>query len=353
MGIGVENEVFTAKSADQHKQRGFGKVEVGQERADHLKPKSGIDEEIGVAGAGTDFARILQRCEFESTDGCGADGDDAAVGGAGSVDLCGCGGRDGIVLGVKMMIFDGRHVDRLESAESDVERDFRGFDVAIAQAGENFSSEVKSCGRGGYGSALTSIDGLIAVAIGGGIGTRNVGRKRNVADGIEGSEEILAGREADMALAEFSAGDDLGLELVVSVFGRAEEKMLADGDLAPRADKTFPFIGIMAELASKEDLGPSVEKIPCGGIPRANGLRVESGATRIETRRKDARVVEDNEIVGTEKMGEIAELAVGKCFVSCAYVEQARGGTVGEGLLGNEFRGKIEVEIGDQHGFRL
>jgi len=70
-----------------------------------------------------------------------------------------------------------------------------------------------------------------------------------VADAIEGGEEIVVlirgGLEADVALAELGAGDDLGLQFVVL----AEKKMLADADFAAGTNQASPIVGLSGELA--------------------------------------------------------------------------------------------------------
>jgi len=70
-----------------------------------------------------------------------------------------------------------------------------------------------------------------------------------VADAIEGGEEVFVlisgGLEADVALAEFGAGDDLGLQFVVF----AEIKMFADANFAAGTNQAFPVVGLSRELA--------------------------------------------------------------------------------------------------------
>ena len=249
------------------------------------------------------------------------------------------------------MIFDGRNSDRLEGAEADMKSDFRGLNAAIAQARENFGSEVKSGRWGGDGSTLTGIDGLVAISVGRSILAGDIGRKRDMADGFNGGEEIIGGSETDVAFTEFAAGDDLGLQLTAGFF--PEEKTFSYGDFAAGSNETLPFVGIMAKLAGEQDFDAAVEKLAGSRVMRAERLGMEAGAAGVESRGKDSGVVEDDEIVGTQKIGKITKLAVGQCFVSRPNLQQTRGATVGEGLLGDEFFGEIVVEIGDQHAFRL
>lgn len=158
-------------------------------------------------------------------------------------------------------------------------------------------------------------------------------------------EEVRRGGEADMTLAEFAAGDYFGVKLVVV----AEEQVLADGNLSARADQTFPIVRIALELARQKDFDASVKEVAAGGIAGAHGFGMESGATSVEARGEDFRVVEDQQVGGAEEIGEVAECAVLKNSCAGIEVEQAGGGTVGERLLGDEFFGEVEVEIGDLH----
>ncbi len=90
---------------------------------------------------------------------------------------------------------------------------------------------------------------MIAFAIAGRIGTRDVGREWDVADAIENAEEVFVpisgGIEADVALAEFGAGDDFGVQFVVL----AEKKMFADADFTAGTNQAFPFVWLSGELA--------------------------------------------------------------------------------------------------------
>lgn len=178
---------------------------------------------------------------------------------------------------MKFVILNFVDAHGLKGAEADVEGDLGSFDTAIVNVGKDFGSEMEPGGGGGDGAAFAGIDGLVTIAIGGCVGAGDVGGKRDVANAIQYSEEVFglllgfAGpdavghRKADLAFAEGSAVDHFGLELIVV----AEEKMLADADLAAGAHEAFPFIGIVAKLASKEDLDAPAQEVARGGIVRA------------------------------------------------------------------------------------
>ena len=69
-----------------------------------------------------------------------------------------------------------------------------------------------------------------------------------MSNGIDAGEKVLDGVEADVPLAEFSAGDDFGLKFVMLT----EEEMLADSDLAARTHETLPLVRIVPQLTSEE-----------------------------------------------------------------------------------------------------
>jgi len=96
-----------------------------------------------------------------------------------------------------------------------------------------------------------------------------------------------------------------------------------------------------------------VEKIAGRGIMRADWLSAGSLAAAIEARGKDAGVIEDEEIAGLKQVREVAELAVGIVAAGPVEVQHAGGIANCGGFLGDEFIGKMEVEVGNQHGVRL
>jgi hypothetical protein len=130
-----------------------------------------------------------------------------------------------------------------------------------------------------------------------------------VTDPFHAGEEIVDRSEADVAFAEFSPPDDRGPKIVAI----AEEKMLADSDLAAGADEAFPFVWVLLQLARQQDFDAAAEKIARRGILRAERLGLHTAASSIETRGKYARVVEDDEIVGVKQIRKVAEVPVGEC----------------------------------------
>jgi hypothetical protein len=177
---------------------------------------------------------------------------------------------------------------------------------------------------------------LIALVIAGRVRTRDVGRERDVPDAIEVGKKIIVifGRfETEVALAELSARQDLGLEFILI----AKEKAFADSDFAAGANQALPIVGIGCELASEKDFDAAVGAF----------------AAAIKPGGKDAGIVEDDEVAWLEKVGEFAEQAIGVAAAGALQVQHAGAVAGGEGFLGDEFTGKMEVEIGNPHGVEL
>ena len=166
------------------------------------------------------------------------------------------------------MLFDFFYTDWLKGSQPYVEGNFGGLDAAVAETGENLRGEVEAGGGGSYGSPLAGVDGLRAIAVGGGVVGGDVGGEGDVADLFHAGEEVIHGDETDMALAEFAAGDDFGLKFVVI----AEEKMFADSNLAARPDQTFPIVGIALQLPGKQDFDTAAKEVARGRIMRTERL---------------------------------------------------------------------------------
>ena len=359
VAISVEHVFFSAQGAHQHEQRGLWQVEVGEQRAYDLKFVGGIDKEIGFCRAGANFTRPLLGGVFQGSDRRRTDRDHSPVLCPRARDLfCGF-GRDRTWLRVQLVVFDFLDSDGLEGAKADVQRNLRRFDVALAKSRKNLRCEVQTGGRRGHRSALPGVDRLVAVAVVRRVFAPNVGRERDVADVLDGGEEVVEvlpdrrwglsphvlGREADVAFAEFSTGDDFCLQFVVF----SEKQMLANRDLPSGPDQALPLIGIGLQLAGQEDFNAPAKKVARCGIMRTENLRLKTSAAAIQTRGKHPGVVEDDEVVGAEQVREIAELTIRKSARCGGKVKKARRCTVGEGLLGDQFFRQIVMKIGDQH----
>src|SRR5262249_8636784 len=89
MLICMENVLATGERRDQHQQRRFRQMEVGEKTSNDTKFKSWVDEKIRLARARLNLPVALPGRVFESPDRRGAYGHDAPPLGQCAVELCG------------------------------------------------------------------------------------------------------------------------------------------------------------------------------------------------------------------------------------------------------------------------
>jgi hypothetical protein len=116
-----------------------------------------------------------------------------------------------------------------------------------------------------------------------------------VADAIEGGEEICDRLEADAALAKFCAGQDLGLQFVMFAEEEVRRRRFCGRD-GPGIPSRWAWrrAGASAALrcGREENRGQR--------IMRADRLSAGASAAAVEPGGKDASVVEDDQIAGTQ-----------------------------------------------------
>ena len=76
-------------------------------------------------------------------------------------------------------------------------------------------------------------------------------------------------------------------------------------------------------------------------------------AAAVEAGGKDAGVVKDDKVAGLQQVREVAEPAVRPLPGGALHMQHAGGVAGSERFLSNEVAGKMEVEVRNQHGFRL
>ena len=69
-----------------------------------------------------------------------------------------------------------------------------------------------------------------------------------------------------------------------------------------------------------------------------------------EPRRKDARVVDHEQVAGPQQRRQVGELVMPHISARAVECEQPRGAPLYRGILGNQLVGQVEVEVGDVHG---
>ena len=89
-----------------------------------------------------------------------------------------------------------------------------------------------------------------------------------------------------------------------------------------------------------------------GGVGRVV-LGACAAAGGKETRGQYAGVVQNEEIAGLEEVGEVGEEVVAQ-GPGCSVEDQhAARSALGRRVLGDEFRGQVEAEVGDKHWFKF
>src|SRR5947209_10083909 len=321
-------------------------MEIGQQGADDPEAEAGIDEDIGFSGAGRDAScRILGCGIFESPDSRGPYGNNAAVLGKSTVDLPGSLRRDGETLAVYLVLFNVFHAHRLEGAQAHMQGDFRDIDAVLADAGENFRSEMQAGSRGGHTVLLLRIDSLIAFAIFGAVGAADIGRQRHMSDALHHSKEVIYRVEPQCPLTKFATSGDFSLEFRHCLLAKINP--LANANLTAGTHQRLPLP--LTELPGKKNFYLSLKEIAGGWIPGTDRLRMQSCAAAKQAGRKDAAVIDHQQIVWAKQIGELDEVAI-LIFPGCpAQMQHARGAAVGQRLLRNQLPGKMKVKIRNQH----
>jgi hypothetical protein len=127
--------------------------------------------------------------------------------------------------------------------------------------------------------------------------------------------------------------------------------MFSDSDLAARANQAFPIVRLAGKLARQQNFDASPKKIKGSGIVRR--LRPRASAASIKARTHDAGVVENHHIAGPQELGKIPEHPVAAVPGGSLKMQHPRR-IAGYGrFLGDQFFGELEIEIRDQHLFRI
>jgi hypothetical protein len=328
-------------------------MKVGQHRRNHFEFESGIDEEICVGGTGGEGSRTDQCGMFQSSNRSSANGNYTARIAKSPVDGGSSLSRDGIGLGVDFVILDALGAYRLEGSKPYVECNLDSFNAALADSVKDFSGEVKAGRRRGHGPPLLSINGLVALAIGKRICPFDIRGQRDVPDAIQDTEEILLLTmrkfKTNAALAELSAGEHLGSQLT----GFVEKQSFPDANFSSGANQALPIVGPGGKLACQQNFDAAAKEIARCGIAWANKVGTDALSSPVKPRWKNPSVIKDEQVAGPQQLREVAEVAIG---VSAAGPQQMQHSGVVAGLkrfLGNELVGKMEVEVGNQHGVRL
>ena len=145
-------------------------MEIGQHSVDSLEMDAGVEEEVRLSCV----SELVER--LDGADRGGADSDDAL----GSIELTARLGINLEALCVEFILFDRLRMQRLKSAEADVEGDFGANGAGGLALLDDLGREMKSRRRRGHAAAFAGKDGLVTLTVDGFIGPADVWRERNV-----------------------------------------------------------------------------------------------------------------------------------------------------------------------------
>lgn len=305
-GVGFHDEFAAGEGGDEHHQGAAGEVEVGLQGIDRFELVRRVDEDIGFAVAFGNFAIAGE--VLEHTGHGGADGGDLG----GLLDFVGGGGIERVVLGVHVVVARVFCFDGAEGTHSDVQGQ-----EGVIESGQNFRSEVQSGSGRGNGAFFAGVDGLVSVAVG------LVG----FAFHVVGQGEVAVFFEVgwsvplDEALA-FVVGFENGTGALADFHGATGFHLLSGPDEAP------PMVGV-------------------GGV---GADELDGAVVGEEAGRDDFGVVQDKEVVGWKEVLEVVEVVMGNFSGGAIDEHHARGRPVLKWARGDEFLGKVVVEIGEVHG---
>jgi hypothetical protein len=132
MAVGIQYELPSGESANQHQQGGLGKMEVGEQRAHYPKLKSGIDEDVSLAGSGLNPAGFAS-CVFQGSHRRGPYGHDSPMALERRVDRRGSLLRDRKMFFMKLMTFDHILPNWLKGSQTYMQGNLSRFNASFSQ----------------------------------------------------------------------------------------------------------------------------------------------------------------------------------------------------------------------------
>jgi hypothetical protein len=229
-------------------------------------------------------------------------------------------------------------IDGFESAEAYMKRDLGGADALGCQRCKKFRGEMKTRRGGGDGdlSGSVCVNGLVsfnvARTLGGGIGTFDVGRERDIAETVGNIRDRLAGRSAESnqrgALGVF--GENRAGEVV------RVGKCCVDGQFFPGANEA----------------PPCVVPVRCIGTEKQAFDYTTGGTAGMKAGGKDGSVISKESVPAAKKVGKVGEDVVSDGASGSIDDHETRGITTGCGGLCDEMRRqRIVEEMGrERHG---
>ena len=216
----------------------------------------------------------------------------------------------------------------MEGGQPDVEGDAADVDAAVPKRPQHACGEVQAGGRGGNGAFLFREDRLIAVDV--------LGPRPFVLSG-----PLDVGRQGGVA-GLMEQGPDIGLPEVEDAPALFGERGPAGLDPA-RETNGIPIAHPLRRPAEDfPETGP--------GLPDEQEFDLRLAARPPEPGRQDPRVVEDHDVARAHGPRELAEPGVADPSGLPVDDHHPRVVAMGEGMLGDELRRQIVIEIGDAQG---
>mmetsp|Transcript_53345 Transcript_53345/g.147771 ORF Transcript_53345/g.147771 Transcript_53345/m.147771 type:complete len:341 (+) Transcript_53345:806-1828(+) len=330
MAVERHDVLVARERADQHHQRAFRQMEVGDEAVHHAELESRRDEDVGLAGAGLQRAALggrLQRAQRRRADG--HDTPPPRTAGRHRIDR---GLRHLEPLAVHLVLGDLLDPHRLEGAGANMQGHMRLLDPAGGQRGQHAFVEMQ--GRRGRRdrTGLLGEHRLVAALVLGIVGMLDVGRQRHMAMVLQQREGVTVQAQVEQAVVRPAAAQHLRIEGIGKPHPAAGLGALAGAQMHPHLlrARQHPFNQGLHRTTGRRGAG-------FGAVLPAEQPRLD-----------DAGVVEDQQITGRQQPGQLAEDPVhGR---RAGRVQQPRGAALRRRMLGDQFRGQVEIEIVDAVG---
>jgi hypothetical protein len=102
-------------------------------------------------------------------------------------------------------------------------------------------------------------------------------------------------------------------------------------------------------VSREQNLNLPLQKLSGRRVARTDSLCIHSFAPAVQTGRNNTAVIEYKQISRAQKFGEIPKVAIRPFARGALYAQHSGSVAGGKGLLSDEFRRQIEVEVRNQH----
>jgi len=353
--------LFPAQRAHQHQQRRLRQMKIRQQRPHHLKFVSRINKQIRLTRRCTNLAPTLPRRTFrrilQSPNCCSPDRNDPPQFSPCPVNLPRRVARDRIRLRMQSNVFHPLRPHRLKGSQPNMQRNFTSLNPALPHSPENLLREMQPRRRSRHRPPLLRIHRLIPLPIPQRIRPRNIRRQRHMPNPLDQRKEVVHRRKSNPPLPKLPAPNHLSLQFILL----PKEQPLPHPNLPPRPRQTFPLIRLPQNLPRKQNLNPPGRSRigvphPCRVFRDRVGVLISiltftyspPAPPPKQPRRKHSRIVKHHQIVRPQPLRKLAKLPVTQ-LPTRPHTQHPRPRPVRQRFLRNQFFGKFEIEIRDQH----